>query len=283
MTTIYSIINKIFEKFGGVSMYCKNCGRQLKEGMRFCDRCGQSVRKNKQTGKVTKRQEIEERKEERLNRKKRLEEKEAKQALSKQRKKRKNKGGNTAIFIIIIALIAVAAFILGYQFIGSDSSNSDSDTGNQLVQNNKSTSKPNTAAADVTKSKNGYSSISIGNLTCPYPTDFRSNTTSNYEKLNLTDPLGGATMVVSQDGKTDEPKNLMRDYLNEIGGTVADGDSHAGSDWYTITINTGDKVHHRKCIVRNGIAVYYDFVYNRGSSSESKYKEYIDYIDSNFK
>ena len=26
-------------------MYCKNCGRQLKEGTRFCDRCGQSVRK----------------------------------------------------------------------------------------------------------------------------------------------------------------------------------------------------------------------------------------------
>lgn len=263
-------------------MYCKNCGRQLKEGMRFCDRCGQSVRKNKQTEQVTKRQEIEELKAERLNRKKRLEEKEAKQAINKQRKKHRNKGGNTAVFVIVIALIAVVAFILGYKFIGSGDSGSEVGSGNQLTQNNKSTSNPSTSA-EPSKSKNGYATISIGNLICSYPADFRSNPTSNYEKLNLTDPLGGATMIVSQDGKTDEPKNLMRDYLNEVGGSVADGDSHAGSDWYTITINSGDKVYHRKCIVRNGIAVYYDFIYNQGSSSESKYKEYIDYIDSNFK
>ena len=49
-------------------MYCKNCGRQLKEGTRFCDRCGQSVRKNNQNSQTTKRKEIEELKAERLNR-----------------------------------------------------------------------------------------------------------------------------------------------------------------------------------------------------------------------
>ena len=59
-------------------MYCKNCGRQLKEGTRFCDRCGQSVRKNNQNSQTTKRKEIEELKAERLNRKRRLQEKEAK-------------------------------------------------------------------------------------------------------------------------------------------------------------------------------------------------------------
>ena len=47
-------------------MYCKNCGRQLKEGTRFCDRCGQSVRKNNQNSQTTKRKEIEELKAERI-------------------------------------------------------------------------------------------------------------------------------------------------------------------------------------------------------------------------
>lgn len=59
-------------------MYCKNCGRQLKEGTRFCDRCGQSVRKNNQNSQTTKRKEIEELKAERLNRKRRLQEKRGK-------------------------------------------------------------------------------------------------------------------------------------------------------------------------------------------------------------
>ena len=92
-------------------MYCKNCGRQLKEGMRFCDRCGQSVRKSQQSGKSAKRQEIEELKAERLNRKKRLAEKEARQYVSKKRKKKK---GNTFMFIVILILIAVLSVIIGY-------------------------------------------------------------------------------------------------------------------------------------------------------------------------
>ena len=95
-------------------MYCKNCGRQLKEGTRFCDRCGQSVRKNNQNSQTTKRKEIEELKAERLNRKRRLQEKEAKQARNKKRRKSK---GSVMIFIIVALLIAIVSVIIGYNMM----------------------------------------------------------------------------------------------------------------------------------------------------------------------
>lgn len=255
-------------------MYCKSCGRQLKEGMRFCDRCGQSVRKNNQNGQPTRRREIEELREERLNRKKRLAEKQAKQSENRRRKKKKS---NVFALILIVIIIGMVSFLIGYWRMDSTSNSSDNSV--QTTAAPVVTETPESTA----KVKSGYSSITIGNLTCPYPADFHANTTASNEKLNITDPLGGATMIVAQDGKTGEPKDLMLEYLNEIGGTVEDNASHAGSDKYDITVNSGDKVYHRKCILKNGIAVYYDFVYSKGSSSESKYKEYIEYIDANFK
>ena len=89
-------------------------------------------------------------------------------------------------------------------------------------------------------------------------------------------------MIVSQEAKSGEPKELMKEYITTIG---ADDNPtmHAGSEWYSVTATVDDKVHHRKCIVRNGLAVYYDFEYDASSSSAKKYVEYIDYIDSNFK
>ena len=100
-------------------MYCKNCGRQLKEGTRFCDRCGQSVRKNNQNSQTTKRKEIEELKAERLNRKRRLQEKEAKQARNKKRRKSK---GSVMIFIIVALLIAIVSVIIGYNMMAPNCS-----------------------------------------------------------------------------------------------------------------------------------------------------------------
>ena len=108
-------------------MYCKNCGRQLKEGTRFCDRCGQSVRKNNQNSQTTKRKEIEELKAERLNRKRRLQEKEAKQARNKKRRKSK---GSVMIFIIVALLIAIVSVIIGYNMMAPN----DNGLGTVLLQ-----------------------------------------------------------------------------------------------------------------------------------------------------
>ncbi|MGN0107872.1 MAG: zinc-ribbon domain-containing protein [Hominilimicola sp.] len=261
-------------------MYCKNCGRQLKEGMRFCDRCGQSVRKSKQSSQAARHREIEELKAERLNRKKRLAEKEAKQARNKQRKK---KNGNAFAFVIVILLIAVVSVIIGYNIFPKSGGNGTITATTSPTADNKAAALPVTTPSGTASAvKSGYSEITVSSITCPYPSSFHSNTTSGNEKLNITDSLGGANMVVSQEAKSGEPKELMKEYISEIG---ADGNPimHAGSEWYSVTATVDDKVYHRKCIVRNGLTVYYDFTYDASSSSSKKYEEYTDYIDSNFK
>lgn len=257
-------------------MYCKNCGRQLKEGMRFCDRCGQSVRKNKQSSQSAKRQEIEELKAERLNRKKRLAEKEAKQVRVK---KRKNKGGITAIFLIAALLIAVVSCIIGYNLMLPDTQSNLPISTDVPTATTAATQIPSSATA--APSKDGYTTITIGAITCPYPSDFHSNPVTGNEKLNLTDALGGATMIVSQEGKSGTATELMRDHVRQTGGTLTY--NRAGDDWYAVTAEVSGTAYHRKCIIRNGIATYYDFSYNAQSASKQKYTEYIEYIDSNFK
>ena len=252
-------------------MYCKNCGRQLKEGTRFCDRCGQSVRKSQQSSRDAKRQEIEELKAERLNRKKRLAAKEAKQARNKKRRKKKS---NFFVFFIVIVLIAIVSVIIGYNIFP------DSTTKSTAVPESTNAVGGVTPSPTASSAKSGYNVLTVGNVNCPYPSDFHANAVTGNEKLSLVDSLGGATMVVRQEGKSGAPKDLMLEYANQ-GGTASY--SRAGDDWYAITLENNGTVTHRKCIVRNGITVYYDFGYDAASSSAKKYEEYISYIDSNFK
>ncbi len=260
-------------------MYCKNCGRQLKDGMRFCDRCGQSVRKSKESSQAARHREIEELKAERLNRKRRLAEKEAKQALSRERKKKRSK---PFVFVVIIILIALASVLIGYNMFPSDKTvnvpaNTDTPA-NSAMQ----TAAPISASPSPSSSvKDGYSEITVASVTCPYPSSFRSNPASGSEKLNLTDTLGGAAMVVIQEAKGGEPKDLMKEYISQIGAS-GNPEMHAGSEWYSVTADVNGTVYHRKCIVRNGLSVYYDFTYDASSSSSSKYTDYITYIDSKF-
>ena len=260
-------------------MYCKNCGRHLKEGTRFCDRCGQSVRKNSQTSGSNKRQEIEELKAERLNRKKRLAEKEAKQA---EMRKRKKKRGGALSFVVIAVLIAAVSVIIGYRLMAPKSGGSIAVTATQLptgaVQTVSPASSPTAEPADV---KSGYTSITISGITCPYPSNFHSGTVTGNQKLSVTDALGSATMTVTQEGKSGNVNDLMREYAREIGGEVSY--SRAAGDWFAVTTQAQGNVYHRKCILRNDIAVYYDFTYSASSSSAQKYTEYIEYIDANFK
>ncbi len=270
-------------------MYCKNCGRQLKEGMRFCDRCGQSVRKSKESSQAARHREIEELKAERLNRKKRLAEKEAKQARNKQRKKKKG-GSFVFVFALVVMLIAAVSVIIGYNIFpdNTNKTNAAKETASPLNNNISASSAPLSTAVPTSSAslKDGYSEIKVGNITCPYPSSFHANTmstaaSSGTEKLNITDSLGGASMTVIQEAKTGEPKDLMKEYITQIG---ADDNPvmRGGSDWYSVTATVNGKVYHRKCIVRNGLLVYYDFTYDASSSALKKYEEYISYIDSEF-
>lgn len=259
-------------------MYCKYCGKELKEGVRFCDRCGQSVRKAKESSQAAKHREIEELKAERLNRKKRLEEKEARQQERKAKKRRKKRGGGVLLFLIVIILVAVLSVIIGYNIFPSG--------GN--VENTEETASPVSSVSDPTpvpadtSSSDKYSEITVGNITVPYPSEFYTNTASGNEKLNIIDSLGGATMIVAQEARNGEITELIKEYIASIGAND-NPEMRAGSDWYSVTATVDGKVYHRKCIVRNGLAVYYDFTYDASSSSSKKYEDYIRYIDSNFK
>lgn len=255
-------------------MYCKNCGRQLKERTRFCDRCGQSVRKSNQTVGSARKKEIEELKAERLNRKKRLAEKEAKQAYMKKRKKKR---GGAVKFVFAALLIAVISVMVGYKLMSSGQRPNTLAATSQPSMNNQTT--PSQAPSSGVK--NGYTSITISGITCPYPSSFRSDPVTGNQKLNLTDALGGAVMTVTQEGKSGSASDLMREYARETGGEISY--SRAGNDWYALTTEAQGSVYHRKCILKNGIAVYYDFTYSSSASTAQKYQEYIEYIDSNFK
>lgn len=257
-------------------MYCKYCGKELKDGARFCDRCGQSVRKTKESSQAARHREIEELKAERLNRKKRLEEKEARQQERKNKKKQKKHGGGVLMFIIIILLIAVLSIIIGYNIFPS---------GTKTNGNNDETAVSPSPTPISSVSTDKYSEITVGNITIPYPSDFYTNTATGNEKLNLVDSLGGATMVVKQEARNGEITELIKEYIASIGASDSNGgpDMRAGSDYYAVTAEVDGKVYHRKCIVRNGLAVYYDFTYDASSTSAKKYEDYIKTIDSRFK
>ena len=192
------------------------------------------------------------------------------------------------IFIIVALLIAIVSVIIGYNMMApndnglgtaptsTNSPASATNTPTDTANNVSSTSSPSNSA-----SKNGYSKMTISGVTCVYPSTFNSNPTTGNQKLNLTDALGGATMTVSQEGQSGAPSDLMRDYARQTGGEVSY--SRAGDDWYAVTVTTDDTVYHRKCVLKNGIAVYYDFSYSSMTSTAQKYTEYIDYMDSNFK
>lgn len=279
-------------------MYCKNCGRQLKEGARFCDRCGQSVRQNNQPSeREAKRREIESLKEERLNRKKRISYIEEREARKKARKKSHKKANFIVIFIFLIMLLALISAIISYHMNVSDNKTPPGEIAVETVspatpaptaiinsitateqsdkkdKNNKSEEAPSAEIDDA------YEVFTVNNVVCPYPKGFASKSLSGGERLSLTDSLGGASMSVTVENSVSAPTtDLMREYAAQIGGRIID--SRAGSTGYSVTAEHDNIVYHRKYVISGSSAVYYDFQYSTGSSRASQYAENIEYIDS---
>lgn len=273
--------------------YCKHCGRQLKDGMRFCDRCGMSVRKTKESGQAARHQEIKELQEERLNRKKRLAEKEEKQQRARENR-RKNSAARVVVYIIAFILIAILSIKFG-EILGG----SDKNKGNEETKSDTNALPAATEAAqqpEVVISSDEYAEITVANVRCPYPTSFQSGSTTGNEKMSLTDPLGGAKMTISQDAlesvasteNTNSEENLLhelaRKYHRQIGASeevkpLRNDEENS----YTVTAEINGTVYHRKCVVRNRLAVYYDFEYSASSGSAPTYQRYIEDIDARFK
>ena len=278
-------------------MYCKNCGRQLKEGARFCDRCGQSVRQNSQPSeRETKRREIESLKEERLNRKKRIAYKEEREIRKKQKRKSHKKANFVLIFIFLIMILALISAIVSYHMNVSDS---ETPLGGMAVETASPASQMPAATANIittterpsgndkdkqdentnTEIDGAYESFTVNNITCPYPRGFASKALSGNERLSLTDSVGGAAITISvEDNITAPTTDLMRDYASQTGGQIID--SRAGSTGFSVTAKRDNIIYHRKCVVDGSSIVYYDFQYSTGSSKASQYEENIAYMDS---
>lgn len=283
-------------------MYCKNCGRKLEEGTRFCDRCGQSVRQSQNTGKEARQREIKELQEERRNRKQRLAEKEAKKDEKKVVKHKKKKNG-ALIFFVAVLLIMLVSAVTAYVIYSSGESPitgensaavniptsipdadatpvptaiptaqpSDDMPGNSLKTNKESVD------ADNSKYKRVYVTEDVE---FAYPSSFTKTTSDNENAvLALKESSDNAKITVYESeypGGT--ASSLMKSFATKTGGTLEY--SRAGSNWYVVTINKNNTIHHRKYIITNNDSViYYDFEYPSLSSSADQYEDYTEYMD----
>lgn len=279
-------------------MYCKKCGRKLEDGMRFCDRCGQSVRQSQNSGKEVRRQEIAELKQERLNRKQKLIEKENKKKINKSINRKKM--NLLAIIFIILFCILITA-VIAYKLTIDKSENAAWRTQDGSVELNASqmpthtpaptdkagavvTAMPTSTAYAITSELNadGYREFKCsGGSVLPYPASFLQQTPDGNTKLNLYDKNGGASITVTETGPVSlAAKELMSQFAKEQPGKVQY--SRAGDGWYVVETSENDLVHHRKCVIINNIAIAYDFSYSTASTAASTYQQQIAYMDEHF-
>ena len=276
-------------------MYCKKCGRKLEDDMRFCDRCGQSVRQSQNTGKEAVRREIKELQEERLNRKQKLQEKE-------QEKKRiniKKMNTLTVVFIILFSVLVIA--VITYIATMEKSQSDDWFTKDGAVEinatevptqspvptdkkGNQITPLPTSTAYAITAELNadGYREHKTNQgLIFSYPGDFIQQRPEGAIKLSLYDKNGGASIALKETGPVSgEAKTLMSEFAKAQTGKVKY--SRAGNGWYVVETESDDIITHCKCVIVNNIAVSYEFSYSKTSSLASDYAQQIQYMDEHF-
>lgn len=269
-------------------MYCKKCGRKLEDGMRFCDRCGQSVRLSQNGGRRE-----DDGQQEPLSRK------------QKQRDKndRKNQSGpaskRTAVLVVIFAVLfcILVIAVIAYNITINKSENAPWRTTDGPVEMNATavpavtptpegaaTSPPSATAYAITGEANadGYREFKCtGGAVFMYPSTFMQQNTGENARLSLYDAGGGGAITLSETGPVSgEARDLMSDYASAQEGSVSY--SRAGDGWYIVETESGDFVNHRKCVIVNNIAIAYDFSYSASASAAELYKEQISYMDEHF-
>ncbi len=285
-------------------MYCKNCGRELKDGMRFCDRCGQSVRQGNKSERTAKREEIEALKQERLNRKKKMAELEAKKAAEKKNRRKQRKAfrkNPKFIYITAIILIIIVSAAVSYMITVSDSKDANWKTTDNSVELNSTsaptirpddpsiTPAPTSTALPTVASEpentdpvnaDGYRVFTTpNNIEFPYPTAFTKKNAGDSSLLNLMDSVGGGSISLKEDKPNGmKSAEMMKEYAQSLGGTISY--SRAGDNWYSITLEKNNFIYHRKCLIQGSKVLYYDFQYDKSSVSAAQYLVYIDYMDA---
>ena len=273
-------------------MYCKKCGKKLDEDIRFCDRCGQSVRQSRNQGGEARRREIKELQEERINRKLKLEEKEKKKKIKKHYKNNKRTNILALLFLALLLVFIIA--IVSYKFTAERSEDAPWRTTDGSVALNstptpEAPSEPKQTAYAILEANNtdpvnddGYREFNIDSIIFPYPTVFVKQNTSAGIKLSAYDQEGGGTITLTVNSPVaGQAKDLMSEFSKTCGSDV--NYSRAGDGWYVIEYVQNGIINHRKSLVYNNIEYLYEFSYTENSVSANDYKKYIDYIDNHFK
>ena len=102
---------------------------------------------------------------------------------------------------------------------------------------------------------------------------------------------GNRVVLVSTDAKTKlfvgavpnklnlNAKELMKQYTAEFGDNV--DYKASGDNWYAVSKTNEGVFHYRKCFVDNNLILWFEF--NVKADSEEPIKDYIEYIESNFR
>ncbi|MGN1115491.1 MAG: hypothetical protein ACI4TH_02870 [Candidatus Ornithomonoglobus sp.] len=122
-----------------------------------------------------------------------------------------------------------------------------------------------------------YTEVSIAGLSFAYPSGFEEVNDSK-TLLSLSD--GNAVVSVNKAVTSSVPKDIMKKYADETGGTPME--SRANDTGYEITISVGSDICHRKSIVENGTEVYYEIRYPAASANAAQYEADIEYMDGFF-
>lgn len=253
-------------------MYCKNCGRKLPEDARFCDRCNMSVRK-----KVGRRAQIQSLKEERLARKRAQEIEERRKNIIKAKRR---KCLATVYVILGVLILGGVSILVSYC---ANSRNNAFEPEEIVTQAPEPTVPPKaTGVIEGVNNGEGYIEVAVQNSYFAYPEEFVNGNNPEKKLLVLNENDGGATITFSKEITSHDAVALMEKYRDSIENAKAK-DSLASSSGYSITVEAGDMIYHKKSYVSNGAELYYEFVYPKNSAKTLDYEIAIKYMDEHFK
>ena len=267
-------------------IYCIKCGRELKDGLLYCDRCGQSVTKSRaqQSKNKSKRARAEEIHREQINRKKRREAKEKK----KQAKRRKARRRAAVMCVIVgILILGIVCAVCAYIYMSNNSSiRSVDDVVKEDIAQSPTTTTGQTTTASVASTGVGLRVYEYSGISCPYPESFISAPSSGGELMRLTDDIGSAVMTISRGQVSGSGAAAVSDamtaYYDEVSKLGKVTENRSGSDWYIVTYETDVSIGHRKCVIADGAALQYDFEYDKSSAKAKEYAGLIANLDEVF-
>ncbi len=251
-------------------MYCKYCGKELKDGTRFCSRCGKSQRS---AGAETGNGDI-------------ADEDIAIVSDDPHAGKKFNIKALAAI-IIISAILVVASFLTTYLYM-SGHLNEDWKHTDGAVELNASTPKPEASfdtalsteeanrikpyVTSIYDEKNGYEAS--------YPSAFIIEAADDAKTLFQAAAPGGvdAHMYITSEtvpaGKS--AADLLKEYASANGGRVIYGS--ASDTLYITQLEQASKSYYKKCIITGDTALSFEFVSDESLSAE--YDDFVRYISA---